>query len=190
VASDHRYFRRSCRAGVWIAAAILLSACVSHSGTFYYISLESDPDARVLERAAPAPRSRFWGEREVPVRYELVRDAYTLTLWTDLVSDGFWIFPDRTSPGISIHVKPNATRYLDPSDSKGPDGNACGTLEEPHRLSNVLHYRDGCGHGGAGSDMRIHFTVRDPDGNVVGVEAIPYTVEPNGRYFFVVNYLG
>lgn len=172
--------------------ALVLGACVPHYGTFYYISLESNPDLRILERAAPAPKSRFWGAEEVPIRYEVVRESYTLTLWTDLVSDGFGIFPDWTSPGINIHVKPNATRYLDPSDPDGSDGNACGTLQEPHRFSNVLHYTDGCGHegGGAGSDMRIRFTVRDPDGNVVGVEAIPYTVEPNGHYFFIVNYLG
>lgn len=65
-----------------ILGAFLVGACTPNLSAYYYMSFVDIPDIKVLEYG----KADYWpmfGHKEMPIRYELKRDGYTLLLSAD-----------------------------------------------------------------------------------------------------------
>ena len=158
-----------------LGALLLLGGCGPAFNIYRYISLEDYPDARVVERTQPTPGEHRFFVGEIPVRYEIEREGYTLT---------FVIHPNNWHPGIGLTIRPfpdrriHAERYPAPctewtvQDDAGWLGYAIYPL---------------CFEGDPWNkvEKRLRFQVVDPDGNVVAEEDIPYTIERDGFFMYM-----
>lgn len=173
-AQRFRILRRLACAG---AALFFLAGCGPAFETYRYISLEGYPDARVVQHAQATPGKHRFFVGEIPVRYEIERDGYTLVLEID---------PRQWGPTIDLSVRPYPEYRIGfPSDAERRPG-PCVEWVTSDRIPGRWLYRfRHCGDSAPweGLDKHLRFQVLDADGNVVADEDAPYTIKRDG--FFV-----
>lgn len=181
--SNGRKGRGRLRRLPWVVfGPLLLAGCGAVVETYEYISLEHFSDARVVATARPTPGVDRWSIGEIPVAYEVPRDAYTLR---------FEIDPDRFAPihpEMTVRVLPDGDRTLriDPDRDGTPTGcpTWVGHPGDPISAQATWVQRPRCGFALFPAGFRARFRVVDQTGAVVGTEDIPYTVEADGFYVF------
>jgi hypothetical protein len=174
--SDHPINRRCF--GV-IAAELLmvltLPACAPVFSSYQYISLTGYPDAKVEKMASASPGEGGWFMGDIPVRYTIEREDYTLTLQVD---------PTWKGPAIGVIVNPATTRVLD----LGPreTWHQCISWRDPRRNPVGWTLGFGCDPNGANTptELFIRFKVTDRDANLIGEEAIPFEVIERGGFVY------
>lgn len=162
-----------------MGALLLLAGCGPRFEAYRYLSLEGYPDARVVERARATPGEHRFFVGEIPTRYEIARESYTLVLTVD---------PGEWGPAIDLGVRPYPERRIGfrSGAERLPPG--CAEWAPADRTPGGWLYRfrwcDGHDPWGK-THNHLRFVVLDPDGNVVGDEDIPYTIERDGFFIYI-----
>ena len=155
--------------------AFLLGACGPVFSRYHYVSLDEYTDAKMVERARVDPGATSFFIGKIPVRYEIERPEYTLTLE----------IPRRT-PGLELKVvvEPWEKRTLHFPGLGQETYSPCVNRNGDNLFTPLgWTYRGVCRREEDGYFIR--FSVLDRDGNVVGEEAIPYEIRTPGFFIYL-----
>ena len=159
-----------------------LTACVPLFYKYHYISLEDNPNLRVVEHGKPSmysgTRTFLFDDINIPVRYELVRDAYTVYFEID-AREAYIRAKDHAGTPLSIqspdysHIDPMKRCHL----FRKPLPDARMPADEKVKGYAWFFHREHC----TNSDNSIlTFQVLDEDGIMVGEEALSMKKKQGG----------
>ena len=176
----HRIWLRLARIDMpqLILPCVLLSMVAACTTSKYrYISLENVPGIEVVERGNPR-LDRIRGASPMPTAYRLERDRYRLDLRVNL---------ETYAPALRIRAEAktdaDGTLELAPKRWRRTSSTRaapCGSFYDVAGSSDQLSFGWGCKEGE--NDHFISFDVMTVDGEVLGREDIPFTLEANGSY--------
>ena len=167
-----------------VLALLLLSltACVPVFFSNHYLSFEDNPNLMVVEYGKERNQDALLFDSEIPLKYELVRDAYTVYFEIDGL--GAYIrAKDHAGTPLSIqsldnsHINPiKRCHYIrGPQDMLSPKRKM--RMGEKAVLYSWYSKRENC----SDSDSRIlAFQVFDENNVLVGEEALPFYKGKNG----------
>jgi len=158
---------------------------VSHK--YYYISFEDRSNLRVLERGESGI-DNLKNHKEMPLRYELVGDLYSVYFDLDTMSkrDPRIFISAKNSEGISFGVQSLASSDIDPLKR-------CGIFSDPYPHDNLpasenikvydwYLFREGCSVDKGSSKKALSFEVLDERGVLIGKEELFfYLIENRSR---------
>ena len=156
----------------------LISGCIKRPYTYYYISLENLDEANILKIKA-IDLEGLNGGSPIPVKYEIKRNKYSLTL--TIIEKSYY-------PNFDINVigegKLKLIHRRDP-EKIGQMGEICASFEvDPQNPSNLFFaWSRGC--RGESIDNIISFDVLDENDILLGREDIPFILKKNGRYWLI-----
>lgn len=156
-------------------ALLVLTGCGPAFEFYHYISLEGYPDARVVERAQATPGKHRLFVGEIPTRYEIERESYTLIVA---------VHPDNPGPGLGLSIRPFPERLVRAARDPAP----CSSWAHEDGSEWWTYYFYGCHKHKPpweGLDKHLRFQVLDQGGNVVADEDIPYTIERDGFFMYM-----
>lgn len=156
-------------------ASVLLAGCGPAFEVYRYISLEGYPDARVVERAQAKPGEHRFFVGEIPTRYEIEREGYTLILR---------IPSKKWGPGLTLAVLPHPEHRVQAHQNPTP---CVAWNNYDNSTWWVYNIYPLCFDGDPWKkvDKHLRFEVVDPDGNVVAEEDIPYTIRRDGFFTYL-----
>jgi len=157
-----------------MGALLLLGGCAPAFQVYHYISLEDYPDARVVERAQATPGEHRFFVGEIPTRYEIDRQGYTLIMV---------VHPTNWDPGLGVTVRPYPERRVQAERNPDP----CSQWSARKASAWWVYGFSRCDQHPPWErvDKHLRFQVLDADGNVVAEEDIPYTVERDGFFMYM-----
>lgn len=161
-----------------IAVLLLAGGCVPKIEPVRYISLQGYPDAHVTERTQGTPEQPHLFVGEIPTRYQIDRQGYTLALT---------ILPGHLSPKITIRIHSDPGHQLGLHPLAEKSSASCVKWVQKRDKPDQLFFRSWCSqdHHSRTVDMHLRFEVIDQHGIAVANEVIPYTVEQNGYYGYI-----
>ena len=157
----------------------LLGACGPAFERYRYITLESYPDARVVEQGGGEGPGQVFFVGRIPFLFEIKRDRYTLLL---NARDGA---PD---PWVSISVDPWPELTLRFPDARKMDApRPCvGRFDpDPERPRWWTYSVTSCIAKKKPFEKVIRLEILDQNGQVIGREAIPFEVKGKGFHVYM-----
>ena len=178
-----------------ILGAFLASACTPKLSAYYYMSFVDVPGIKILEYG----KADWWplfGHEEMPIRYELKRDGYTLLLSVDVQHLGGKVMMLKTeNSGMHVRVV-STTKEHDTPNSCGvsvPFGDRWTIYEMKEQK--ILRFwgkaSAHCGKQESGgrilSDQMpgvLDYQIINDDGGLVAEERLNFAVFQNGTYLW------
>lgn len=158
-----------------VGTLLLLGGCGPAFEIYRYISLEDYPDAHIVERAQATPGEHRFFVGEIPTRYEIEREGYTLI---------FVVHPNNWGPAIGLTIRPFPERRIHAERYPAP----CTEWTAPSEsgwLGYTIYPLCFKGDPWDKVDKHLRFRVLDADGNVVAEEDIPYTIKRDGFFVYM-----
>jgi hypothetical protein len=158
-----------------VGALLVLGGCGPTFEIYRYISLEGYPNARVVERAQATPGEHRFFVGEIPTRYEIEREGYTLVIA---------VHPNNWGPGIRLTIRPFPERRVGAERYPSPCTEWTGPNDEGW-LGYTIYPLCFKGDPWEKVDKHLRFRVLDADGTVVTEEDIPYTIKRDGFFMYM-----
>ena len=169
---------------------LLISACAPVFYNYYYISFEGYPDIKVLHYGE-SKVSNLKHHEEMPIKYQLSKESYTVYLDLDLVTNGGprLFIKAKKKNGSPLDIHGVVTSNIAPSKR-------CGLFDEPYpqdkvpvnelvKVYNWYLSRNGCSMSDDNTNrMVVSFEVIN-DNKVIGKEVLPFKIVHNG--FYILN---
>ncbi len=158
-----------------VAGLLLLTSCGPSLYSYYYISLEEVPEAHIVERTQATPGEYRFFVGEIPTRYEIKREGYTLILM---------VHTTTSEPLVAVSIHSDLKRTIGFHHPSDRVPGACVKWEhsEPSIWWTYSFHHCGGTKPWQKIDNHLRFTVFDQDGAAVAEEAIPYRVIRDGFY--------
>gem|GEM_PF-2198709 len=158
-----------------VVALLLLTGCGPAFERYHFISLENYRDARVVERAQATPGEHRFFVGEIPIRYEIEREGYTLIVA---------VHPTGWYPRLGLTIRPHPERRIWAERNPAPCTEWTTQEASAWWVYSISFRCDGRDPWDP-PDKHLRFKVLDADGNVVAEEDIPYTIERDGFFMYV-----
>lgn len=168
-----------------VSIVILLTVgCVSRSFDYKYISLEQLEGIKVISYGQPELASLKF-DREMPIRYELLRKDYLLIF--ELDKNNRWpsiLVGSRSIDGSDLIVESNKVGKCGGFDDWSVQDNIDDLSALRYVWSPAFNRR--CkvsGNEDHASEQVISFLVKGLEGELYGVEELPFILIKNGTYY-------